>query len=767
MSAIACKVIPLARMVAMRRWSSGRSATAGLPPDPARALGSRLRQALLLVLALERAHPRQGPCGDPPLLGARIEVDVDHHEPGAELVDPVDQGAHVRGRAAQPIQAGDHQAARLAHLEQLKRVVERGPVEVRAGVRPDVADQLVQGHAACLAGEGDAPRLVSPLRAHGLAAFREGGVANRAHRAGRGGLSMSRRANRGTPAAELHDEARREQRHRHDGHDQPALCTHAHSLLSSVAGNSLSLAHRAEWGSQIYGVGPGCFQPQGGYAEKMRMSLSAAGLPRSDALRLGRYLPLSVAVTVAVTVLPLLAVTRLGPTRTPMAVAVHVVVAAVLSMLVARLLAALWQRHERSSDLVFGDLLLWGWVRRELAERRLEAASRELAGPVASGDAHADLLRRMGALLEARDPYTHGHSRRVARHSERIARELGLPPEQVARIRAAALVHDIGKINVPRPILTKPGRLTEEEFALVKRHPGDGAAMVAALGDSELTAIVRSHHERIDGTGYPDGLAGADIPIGARIIAVADTFDAITSTRPYRDPRTHKQALDVLQGEAGTQLDARAVAAFASYYTARRSVGWVTVLVAAPQRLLSGLGGLSTGFGAGVAPLAQTACGVGGSRWSGPASADRWCPRPPSTTTRPAPPPATRWWPTPAPDRPKRRSGGSPTHRRSRHAHTKRGAHLNGGGATAAPGDRHGRPPFGRRPRAPRAAGAARTRAPVRAAPRAAEASTTSPTRRMRCRSPCPIRARWSKRSPASCRRSRRRCRSLRCCPRG
>jgi putative nucleotidyltransferase with HDIG domain len=315
----------------------------------------------------------------------------------------------------------------------------------------------------------------------------------------------------------------------------------------------------------------------------MGMSLSAAGLPRSDALRLGRYLPLSVAITVAVTVLPLVAVSRLGPTHTPLAVALHVLLAAALSVLVARLLAALWQRHERSSDLVFGDLLIWGWIRRELAERRLEAASRELAGAVSSGDSRADLLRRMSALLEARDPYTHGHSRRVARHSERIARELGLAPEQVAKIRAAALVHDIGKINVPRPILTKPGRLTEEEFALVKRHPGDGAAMVAALGDSELTGIVRSHHERIDGTGYPDALAGADIPIGARIIAVADTFDAITSTRPYRNPRTHKQALDVLRGEAGTQLDAAAVAAFASYYTARRSVGWATVIVAAPQ----------------------------------------------------------------------------------------------------------------------------------------------------------------------------------------
>jgi putative nucleotidyltransferase with HDIG domain len=344
----------------------------------------------------------------------------------------------------------------------------------------------------------------------------------------------------------------------------------------------------------------------------MGMPLQAAGTRRPGALRVGRYLPLSLVVTAAVTVLPLIAVARLGPTRTPAVVAVHVLVAVVLSMLIARLIGALWSRHERSNDLVFGDLLIWGWIRRALAERRLEAASRELVAPRPRPDAHADLLRRLSSLLEARDPYTHGHSRRVARHAERIARELGLAPEQVAEVRAAALVHDIGKINVPRPILTKAGKLSDTEFAMVKRHATDGAAMVASLGDSELTGIVRSHHERIDGTGYPDGLAGADIPLGARIIAVADTFDAITSARPYRGARTHKQALEVLEAEAGSQLDAAVVAAFVNYYSGRRSVGWVTVLVAAPQRVLSGFGGFSAMFGASVGPAAQTACGVGG-----------------------------------------------------------------------------------------------------------------------------------------------------------
>ena len=344
----------------------------------------------------------------------------------------------------------------------------------------------------------------------------------------------------------------------------------------------------------------------------MYMSAQAVGAQVPDGVRLGRYLPLSIGVTAVVTAVPLILVSQLGPARSAPTVALHVLAAVALSVVLARALAALWTRHEQSSDLVFGDLLLWGWARRALAERRLNSATRAIEAPTAPGEDRAALLRRMSALLEARDPYTHGHSRRVARHAERIALQMGLPREQVAKIRSAALVHDIGKINVPRPILTKPGKLTDSEFALVKRHPGDGAAMVVPLGDADLTAIVRHHHERMDGTGYPDGLAGDDIPIGARVIAVADTFDAITSARAYRKPRTHKQAIEILQREAGTQLDAVAVAAFVSYYAARRSVGFASVLAAAPQRLLSGLGGVQSGVAAGVAPIAQTACGVGG-----------------------------------------------------------------------------------------------------------------------------------------------------------
>jgi hypothetical protein len=172
-----------------------------------------------------------------------------------------------------------------------------------------------------------------------------------------------------------------------------------------------------------------------------------------------------------------------------------------------------------------------------------------------------------------------------------IARGMGLPSEDVARIRAAAAVHDVGKLRTPKAVLNKPGRLTDAEFEVIKRHPVDGAEMVAALGDAELTRIVRHHHERLDGAGYPDGLHGDEIPLGARIIAVADTFDAITSARPYRDAAPHQKAIDILREEAGTQLDPDAVRAFLAYYSGRRPMVVWTVVMSSLRRLVAWLSG--------------------------------------------------------------------------------------------------------------------------------------------------------------------------------
>src|SRR5947209_4386331 len=121
-----------------------------------------------------------------------------------------------------------------------------------------------------------------------------------------------------------------------------------------------------------------------------------------------------------------------------------------------------------------------------------------------------------------------------------VARKLGLASGEVARIQAAAAVHDVGKLRIPPEVLNKPDKLTPEEFAVAKRHAEQGALIVACLGDPALTEIVRHHHERFDGGGYPSGLAGEAIPLGARVVAVADTFDAMTSVRPYRLAAPHK-----------------------------------------------------------------------------------------------------------------------------------------------------------------------------------------------------------------------------------
>jgi putative nucleotidyltransferase with HDIG domain len=299
-------------------------------------------------------------------------------------------------------------------------------------------------------------------------------------------------------------------------------------------------------------------------------------------------------------------------------------VAVLFSLVTANGASAYWMRREGSKELVFAGLMIWSWLRRWRTERRLDEA-KELLGligvvdvPTLSPDRRAELLKRLAAALEAGDPYTHGHSRRVTRHAYMIAKKLKLPKAEAARVRAAAALHDVGKINTPPAILNKPDRLTDEEFAVVKRHPVDGAEMVSEIGDDELTEMVRHHHERLDGKGYPHGLAGGEIPLGARIIAVADTFDAITSRRPYRGTRKHREAIDVLKRESGTQLDAAAVSAFLDYYSGRRGLAVWALVNAAPQRLFGWLGGPFQAAGAaapitkGVAVLGAAAA-IGGS----------------------------------------------------------------------------------------------------------------------------------------------------------
>ncbi len=324
--------------------------------------------------------------------------------------------------------------------------------------------------------------------------------------------------------------------------------------------------------------------------------------------------------------LPALAVSVIETAGRPWLVVGSVLLAMALSVTAASVGSAIWMRTPGSRDLVFGDLMLWGWLRRLRAERRLshawellEDGAQDGRGGALGRERRSEVLQEVSSLLEARDAYTHGHSRRVTRHSERIAREMGLSPEEVAKVRLAAALHDVGKVHTPREVLNKPGRLTDEEFEIVKRHPTDGAEMLAETEDPAITAMVRHHHERLDGTGYPDGLAGDEIPLGARIISVADTFDAITSSRPYRSACKHKKALDILTNEAGSQLDPVAVAAFLRYYSGKRAVAWSAFIVTAPQRLGSWAGRLLPGVGGGATPLAQGVLAMGAAALSGAA----------------------------------------------------------------------------------------------------------------------------------------------------
>jgi HD-GYP domain-containing protein (c-di-GMP phosphodiesterase class II) len=176
--------------------------------------------------------------------------------------------------------------------------------------------------------------------------------------------------------------------------------------------------------------------------------------------------------------------------------------------------------------------------------------------------AHKDTIAALSRSMEAKDLYTGGHTERVAAVAVGLARRLGFKDDELEAIEIGALLHDIGKIGIPGHVLRKPGKLNEDEWELIKSHPVISDYILSEL---ELHPFVRqcarSSHERIDGTGYPDGLAGDEIPMPARIVFVADALDALTSTRPYRPARSMLAALTEIRAHAGTQFCPRVVAA--------------------------------------------------------------------------------------------------------------------------------------------------------------------------------------------------------------
>lgn len=185
---------------------------------------------------------------------------------------------------------------------------------------------------------------------------------------------------------------------------------------------------------------------------------------------------------------------------------------------------------------------------------------------------HLELTIALANALDSRDAYTRNHSENVAKYSVEIAKKMNLPQDQLNFIQVGGLLHDIGKIGIPEHILLKPGKLTEEEYELIKSHPSIGIEMIEHVKIYKISGvldIVQSHHERYDGRGYPNKLKGEQIPLMARIVSVADAYDAMISRRVYKHEMDLDYALNEIRKNKGTQFDPDVVDAFLSLFAER------------------------------------------------------------------------------------------------------------------------------------------------------------------------------------------------------
>lgn len=217
--------------------------------------------------------------------------------------------------------------------------------------------------------------------------------------------------------------------------------------------------------------------------------------------------------------------------------------------------------YEKSDRFDQLELLVESCVKSIRQMRTIKRYQKELE------EGYMETISTLRYIVEARDEETRGHSDRVSQLSVRIGTALGLEEQVLEQLRVAGLFHDIGKIGVPDQVLLKPCRLTEEEYDEIKKHPVTGARILEGITQLRgIVPMVRGHHERYDGSGYPDGLAGAEIPLGARIIAVADAFDAIVSNRQYRRGKSFEEAIEEIGREQGVQFDPQLAELFTDFF---------------------------------------------------------------------------------------------------------------------------------------------------------------------------------------------------------
>jgi diguanylate cyclase (GGDEF)-like protein/putative nucleotidyltransferase with HDIG domain len=217
--------------------------------------------------------------------------------------------------------------------------------------------------------------------------------------------------------------------------------------------------------------------------------------------------------------------------------------------------ALYWIKYNGKNDILVFDPDI---VESLSADERARKAENQL---------FLEMVNSLAETVDAKDSYTMQHSKNVSEMAGNIARAAGFSEEAVRKIEAAGLLHDIGKIGVPDNILNKPGRLTDDEMLIIKNHPVTSSHIIESTSLKDLAQIIRAHHERWDGMGYPDGLKGEDIPVESRILALADTYDAMTTDRPYRKGCSIDEAIAEVEKCAGSQFDPHFAEIFASMFS--------------------------------------------------------------------------------------------------------------------------------------------------------------------------------------------------------